>query len=127
MKSMMKLGTKSLAFGVAAFVVGFGGIAAQAADAPKTDAQKTVLEMTVGNTGFEPKSFNVKPGNDVVLKITRKTDETCSKEIQVPSKKLKVKLPLNKTVTVALGKVTKGEIRFGCGMQMMDSGTISVE
>jgi plastocyanin domain-containing protein len=62
-----------------------------------------------------------------VLSITRKTDTTCAKQIQVPTKKVNVDLPLNKTVTIALGKLEKGEIRFGCGMNMMESGKILVK
>lgn len=61
------------------------------------------------------------------MKTTRKTDETCATEIQVPSKKITKKLPLNKTVTVNLGRLEKGEIRFGCGMNMMVGGIISVK
>lgn len=84
------------------------------------------LKVTVTENGFEPKTLDVRPGTDVVLEVTRKTDSTCAKQVQVPSKKIKVDLPLNKTVSVALGKVVKGEIRFGCGMSMMESGQIFV-
>jgi plastocyanin domain-containing protein len=44
----------------------------------------------------------------------------------VPSKKLKVDLPLNKPTEVKLGKLAKGEIRFACGMGM-SGGKIIVE
>jgi plastocyanin domain-containing protein len=87
---------------------------------------KTNIELSVTESGFEPKSIDVKPGSDVVLNVTRKTDSTCAKQIQVPSKKIKVDLPLNKAVTVNLGKLEKGEIRFGCGMSLMESGKIIV-
>jgi len=88
-------------------------------------AQETV-KLEVTEKGFVPNEINVKPGADVVLEVTRRTDQTCSTEIQVPSKKINEKLPLNKTVTIALGKLEKGEIRFGCGMNMMDGGKIFV-
>lgn len=78
-------------------------------------AQKVAVDLAVTENGFEPKSIDVKPGSDVVLKVTRKTDTTCAKQIQVPSKNVKVDLPLNKPVSVALGKLEKGEIKFGCG------------
>lgn len=92
------------------------------------DAKEAVqkLQVTVTEKGFEPKTLDVKPGTDVVLEVTRKTDSTCAKQVQIPSKKIKVDLPLNKTVSVALGKLEKGEIRFGCGMSMMESGQIIV-
>ncbi|MBK9324261.1 MAG: cupredoxin domain-containing protein [Bdellovibrionaceae bacterium] len=84
------------------------------------------IELAVTENGFEPKSIDVKPGTDVTLKVTRKTDSTCANQVQVPSRKIKVDLPLNKTVSVALGKLEKGEIRFGCGMNMMEGGRIIV-
>jgi plastocyanin domain-containing protein len=88
-------------------------------------ASETV-KLEVTEKGFVPSEINVTPGAEVVLEVTRKTDQTCSTEIQVPSKKINEKLPLNKTVTIALGKLEKGEIRFGCGMNMMDGGKIFV-
>ena len=86
-----------------------------------------VIKMEVTEKGFVPSRIDVKPGTEVVLQVTRLTDQTCSTEIQVPSQKINEKLPLNKTVTIALGKLEKGEIRFGCGMNMMDGGKIFVK
>jgi plastocyanin len=107
------------------FVVGtfFAFVApALAKDSPKTQSVK--IEVT--EKGFLPSEINVLPGTDVTLEVTRKTDTTCSTEIQVPSKKIKKALPLNQPVSIALGKLDKGEIRFGCGMNMMDSGRVVV-
>lgn len=92
-----------------------------AADSTK----EQVVNIEVTENGFQPKSIDVKPNVPVVLKITRKTDSTCSTQIQIPSKKIKKDLPLNETVTVAIGKLGKGEIKFGCGMSMMDGGIIN--
>jgi plastocyanin domain-containing protein len=88
-------------------------------------ADQTV-ELQVTENGFEPNSIDVKPGIPVVLNVTRKTDSTCAKQIKIQSKNIKKDLPLNKTVTIALGKLDKGEIRFGCGMDMV-SGQIFVK
>lgn len=87
----------------------------QAADAPKGQ----VIEVTVTEKGFEPSSVDVKSGEPVTLKVTRKTDSTCATEIQVPSKKIKKDLPLNETVMIDLGKVKKGDLSFACGMNMI--------
>ena len=109
---------KQLFFGLLAF----GAVTGVSA---KTEAKIIAVEVT--ESGFQPSTIDVKPGTDVNLEVTRKTDQTCSTEIQVPSKSVKkTALPLNKTVTIALGKLEKGEIRFGCGMDMMDSGRINV-
>lgn len=89
--------------------------------------KEQVINIDVAENGFQPKRVDVKPNVPVVLKITRKTDSTCSTQIQIPSKKIKKDLPLNETVTLAIGKLAKGEIKFGCGMGMMDGGRISAK
>ena len=84
------------------------------------------INVIVTEKGFEPSIINVKTGTNVELKITRKTNSTCAKEIVIASKKIKKELPLNKTVTVETGKLEKGEIKFACGMDMV-SGVIIVK
>ena len=88
--------------------------------------QKTVVELTVTEKGFEPSSVDVGQDKDVTLNITRKTDNTCARYIVIPSKKIKTSLPLNKKVSVHVGKLEKGEVRFGCGMNLMESGHILI-
>lgn len=92
----------------------------------KDNGAKQVVNIEVVETGFTPKEIKVKPNIPVVLQITRKTDSTCSTEIEIPSKKIKKDLPLNKTVSIEVGALKKGEIAFGCGMKMMDAGKIFV-
>lgn len=94
------------------------------AEARVADTQ--MVKLVVTEKGFEPNSIDVKPGSDVVLMITRKTDSTCAKQVQVSSKELKADLPLNKPVTFKLGKLEKGEVRFACGMDMI-SGVLVVK
>ena len=89
-------------------------------------ADKKIVNLTVTEKGFEPSSVDVKPGSDVVLVITRKTDSTCAKQVQVASKGPKADLPLNKPVTLKVGILEKGEVRFACGMDMV-SGVLVVK
>lgn len=91
----------------------------------ETTPTRTV-NLVVTEKGFEPNNVDVKAGSDVVLNIVRKTDSTCAKQVQVPSKELKADLPLNKPVILKLGKLEKGEIRFSCGMDMI-SGVLVVK
>lgn len=84
----------------------------------------TEYKMLVTENGFEPSSLKVIAGKPVTLKITRKTNATCAREITVPSQKLKVDLPLDKEVTVKLAALSKGEVKFGCAMDMMIGGVI---
>lgn len=85
-----------------------------------------VLSISITEKGFEPTSFDVPPGTIVTLKVTRKTDATCATQIKIPAKKVKKDLPLNQAVSIDLGKLEKGEIRFACGMDML-SGRILVK
>lgn len=85
------------------------------------------FKMTVTDKGFEPSELKVKADVPVVLHITRKTNGTCAREIEVPSKKLKVDLPMNKEVAINIGKLAKGEIKFGCSMEMMVGGVMFVQ
>jgi plastocyanin domain-containing protein len=89
-------------------------------------AKDQVVTLEVTEEGFQPKSLDVQPNKSTILKITRKTDSTCAKQIQIPSQNIKMDLPLNQVVSINVGKLEKGEIRFGCGMDMMDAGIIHV-
>lgn len=86
--------------------------------------QNVVLQVT--EKGFEPNKIDVKPGSHIVLKITRKTDTTCATQIMIKDKKIKADLPLNKEVSVDVGVLKKGEVRFACGMDMI-TGLIVVK
>lgn len=87
-------------------------------------AQNISLQVT--EKGFEPNKVDVKPGSHVVLKITRKTDDTCATQVVIKDKKIKTELPLNKEVSVDVGVLKKGEVRFACGMDMI-TGLIVVK
>lgn len=100
--------------------------------AKEKKVEEQVIKLTVTEEGFTPKELNVKPNVPVTLKITRKTNNTCSASIEVvldeknKDKNIKQDLPLNKEVKIKIGALAKGEIRFGCGMSMMDHGKILV-
>ena len=83
--------------------------------------------LVITEKGFEPSSLKVKAGTPVTLKVTRKTNATCAREITVPSQKIKVELPLEKEVSVKLAALTKGEVKFGCAMDLMVGGVIFAE
>lgn len=79
--------------------------------------QSVLLQVT--EKGFEPNQIDVKPGSHVVLKITRKTDATCATQIVVKDRKIKADLPLHKEISVDVGVLKKGEVRFACAMDMI--------
>lgn len=64
--------------------------------------------MLVTENGYEPSTLKVKAGSPVTLKITRKTNATCAREITIPTQKLRVDLPLDKEVIVKVDSLKKG-------------------
>jgi plastocyanin domain-containing protein len=122
----MKKSFLTLSF-LGSVVLNFGMTeAAFAANAIPKQGPNQVVEITVTDHGFEPKSVDVKPGTNVTLEVTRRSEQTCATKIQVPSKKVMQDLPLNQKVTIALGVLKKGEIRYGCSENMMESAKIVV-
>jgi plastocyanin domain-containing protein len=90
-------------------------------------AADQVFNLSVTEKGFEPNSLKVKTTSPVVLKVTRKTDSTCATQLVIPSKNIKVDLPLNKEVLIKVGTLSKGEVKFGCAMEMMIGAVMNVE
>ena len=100
----------------AAFLVPLGALAA---------GQARTIEIAVTANGFEPARVKVTKGEPLKLVVTRKTDETCAKEILIPDENLKAELPLNKPVTLSFTPKRTGEIRYSCGMNMF-TGVLQV-
>jgi plastocyanin domain-containing protein len=84
------------------------------------------VEMSVTEKGFEPQNIRVKKGELVTLIITRKTDTTCATEIVIDEHKIKTPLPLNKAVTVTFTPSKTGTLKYGCAMNKMIGGVITI-
>ncbi|HET6150588.1 MAG TPA: cupredoxin domain-containing protein [Polyangia bacterium] len=94
------------------------------APAASPGAGKVALAVTAA--GFEPERIPAKKGQPLTLAITRKTDQTCAREIVFQGQDGKTYLPLNKTVEITYTPKASGEIKFGCAMGMMISGVLAV-
>ncbi len=86
-----------------------------------------VIDIDVNVRGFFPNIVQADPGKLVILKFTRKTKDTCATTVEIPLKKIKRKLPLNKTVTIKVGLLEPGEVKFGCAVGKMENGIIYVK
>ena len=87
------------------------------------------IPINVTERGFEPDPVNVPSGKPVTLVFTRKTDQTCAKEIVLTmedGKKVERKLPLDTPVELAATFPKAGQLSYACGMDMM-KGTIVVQ
>ena len=86
------------------------------------------LEIAITDKGFEPDKLEVMKGQPVELVFTRKTDQTCIKEVilDTGAKKIQKPLPLNKPVTIKTKFTKAGDLKYACNMNMF-SGTVTVQ
>jgi len=99
-------------------------IAAAAAGCAREGAKESAgaparFSIAVTDTGFAPGTITVPAGKPVTLVVTRKTDQTCAKEIVFPDQGIRKALPLNQAVEIALPASRPGEIAYKCGMDML--------
>lgn len=91
---------------------------------PAAPAKPQRFEIAVTAAGFSPAHIDAAATAPVELVFTRKTDQTCAKEIVVPSVKIRKALPLNTPVTVTLAPQKAGTIDFACGMNMFKGSVV---
>lgn len=92
----------------------------------KSKAGAQTISLSVTAEGFVPAGITVKKGELVHLVVTRRTDQTCATSIVVPAYGLSRDLPLNVPVTLSFTPKDAGQIRYACGMGMIQ-GVLSVE
>lgn len=97
-----------------------------AAAQPPKKAAAQVVELTVTDDGFVPAQVKVKAGQPIKLRVTRKTDATCAREIVIKADGVNQALPLGKTVDIDLKAHSRGNVRFACAMDMV-AGSLVVE
>jgi len=106
LKSMILIGCVALAAGCAQE-------SKQSASGPPR------FELAVTDTGFVPGTITIPAGKPITLVVTRKSDQTCAKEIVFPDQKIRKQLPLNEAVEITLPSSPPGEIAYECGMEMV--------
>lgn len=88
-------------------------------------SQARTIEIAVTQNGFEPARVRVTKGEPLKLIVTRKTEDTCAKQIVISDENIKADLPLNKPVTLSFTPKRTGEITYACGMNMI-TGVLEV-
>jgi plastocyanin domain-containing protein len=84
------------------------------------------VEVAVTEQGFVPSRIPARAGAPLTLVVTRKTDQTCAREIMFSGVDGKTELPLGKPVEVTYTPKLSGEVKFGCAMGMMVGGVLAV-
>src|SRR6266852_3717949 len=92
----------------------------------KSSVEPQVVQVAVTEAGFEPARAEVPRGQAFTLVVTRKTDQTCAKEIEIPTLKVRRALPLNQAVHIAVPKGVADSLNYICGMHMI-GGTIAAK
>lgn len=96
--------------------------AAVAPPLPPPGVKKVEIEVT--KEGFKPSAVEIAVGAPVDLVFVRRTDETCAKEVVVPSVNARKALPLNQPVSIRLPPTKAGTLTFVCGMNMLKGSIV---
>jgi cobalt-zinc-cadmium efflux system membrane fusion protein len=92
---------------------------------PALASASQAIEIAITKEGFVPSTVNVKADLPIDLAFVRKTEDTCAKEVVVPSVNARQALPLNQQVVIRLAPAKAGTLAFTCGMNML-KGTLVV-
>lgn len=86
--------------------------------AGKTDATGVRrIPVEAGSKGYAPAKIMAKPGEKLILVMTRTQEGECLSQIQLAGGPL-VDLPMNKAVEIPVTAPASGELGFACGMNM---------
>src|SRR5438067_3066510 len=89
-------------------------------------AQSGVADVTVTEKGFEPDRVQVKAGQQVTLRFTRKVAQTCADAVEVQGDPVRHMLPLNAPVDVKVTAPPSGQLAFACPMNMYRGAIVVV-
>ncbi len=92
--------------------------------AGNTSASSSQVAVAVTERGFEPSSLTLTAGVPAHITFTRKTDNTCAKEVVFPDYGINKPLPLNTPVIVSFTP-KKGTFAFVCGMNMVKGKVVA--
>ncbi len=92
----------------------------------RTGQSGSEVKVDVTDKGFEPAEVKVPAGQPITLVMTRKTDQTCIKEVLFENPSQRVELPLNEPVSINLPASSKGTLTYQCGEKMI-SGRVVIQ
>lgn len=82
------------------------------------------VKVEAGVGGYKPDKIPAKPGEQLVLVVTRTADGECLSQIKVADGPV-VDLPMNKPVEFPVTAPASGQLKFACGMDMA-TGVVAV-
>ena len=108
----MKLALLTLSLSTLAVIAGCNG-------GQKSSAGPQEVQLAVTDRGFEPARAEVPRGQALTLVVTRKTDQTCAKEMLIPALNVRRALPLNQAVRIDIPAGVADTLNYLCGMHML--------
>lgn len=84
------------------------------------------INIVVENGTYQPAKIKLMAGQSTAITFLRKDASPCSATLLIPDFEISQELPLNKSVSIVLPTLTKGEYPFHCQMQMY-KGSFVVE
>ena len=85
-----------------------------------SDQGAVATTVEVLDAGYEPASIQITAGKATTVTFIRRSESTCGEVLKIPSLKINRDLPLNQPVSVEIPAQPEGEIKFTCGMDMME-------
>lgn len=76
--------------------------------------------ITVTDTGYDPPKLEIPADKPVTVTFVRKTESACGEEVFFPDLGLRKSLPVDKPVQIEIPARSAGELRFKCGMDMLE-------
>jgi len=83
------------------------------------------VAIAVTTEGFVPAAATATADVPIELVFTRRTDDTCAREVEVPSLKTRKALPLNQPISIVIPPGPARTLVFMCGMNML-KGSVAV-
>ena len=94
---------------------------------PRMEDGVQVVDVTVGQMGYEPLQIRLEAGVPARLVFTRTVEGECPSQVQIPAFDVeKTELPMNQPVAIEFMPDEAGSFQFVCGMDMME-GALLVE
>ncbi len=91
---------------------------------PEKAAKMASTSVSITENGFEPATLTLPAGGARRVVFTRKTENTCAKQVVFPSLKITRDLPLNRPVAIELPPSASGTLGYACGMDMLKGKVI---
>lgn len=82
------------------------------------------VAIVADEKGFTPTEIHATKNAPLTLVFTRKSDNTCAKEVVFPELKLRRPLPLDQAVAIAMPTNADRTYRFQCGMAMWEGSVV---